>query len=136
MVRAGEVYQHEKPGGALVDERADITRLSLQQVGQLHQYFTSMHAYVLQELAKADQILTVQEYVHDTFHKQLTLRLDEGQAKYKLEAQIAQNKEAAVLYQHVLEARAHKDMLSAITRGLEAKAALASREISRRGAEK
>lgn len=134
--KALDIYEHEKPDGAPVGQNADITNLSMRQVGQLHQYYTSMHAYAIQELARSDQDLTLAEYNHDVPKKQLMLSLDSGQQKYKIEAEMAQNEKIKRAWELVLEKRAYKEMLSALSRGLENKAAMASREISRRGAER
>lgn len=95
-----------------------------------------MHAYAIQELARSDQDLTLAEYSHDVAKKQLFLSLDSGQQKYKIDAEISQNENIQKSWDLVLEKRAYKEMLSAMSRGLESKAAMTSREISRRGAER
>lgn len=110
--------------------------MNLRQVGQLHQYFVAMHAYALQELARADQEVTIAEYEHDVMKKSLVVQLDTGQTKYRLDAALAQDKRLRRLWESLMAKKAYKDMLSALARGLENKASMTSREISRRSTER
>lgn len=137
VVHVGGIYEHatpEKVSG--VNEYQDVTALSSRQVGQLHQFFINQHAYMLVELAKADQDLVAVEYCHDVLKKQFMLSHDSGKEKWRVDQQAAVDEKIAKAYQSVLEKQAYRDMLSATTKGVEAKAMMLSREMTRRGAEK
>jgi hypothetical protein len=136
MNKASKFYEHSKPGLLGVDDTDDITGLSLQQVGQLLQYFTSYHAYALVEYAKADQAHTVVQYAHDSIKKQCMLRLDSGQQKYKLDAAVAMDSRVKQAYLKLLEAEATKNMMKVVTEGIKQKMELYSREITRRQTER
>lgn len=137
MDRAAKYAEHERPD--LPDgfnEYDDITSLSGPAVGRMLQYFTGQHAYLLVELAKADQMLVAAETVHGTLKRQKSILLDSGQTKYRLDAEISSDPKIQKAYTKVLEASAFKDMLSALCKGTELKRDLCSREITRRASEK
>jgi hypothetical protein len=136
MTKAAKFYEHKKPQDLEVDDTDDITALSLQQVGQMLQYFTSYHAYALVEFAKADQQATVVGYAHDSIKKQTMLRLDAGQQKYKLDAAVAADAAVKHAYLKLLEAEATKSMMKVVTEGIREKMELYSREITRRQTER
>ena len=123
-----------KPDG--FDEREDITDASQQRVGQMLQFYTGQQSYLLVELARSDQHLTAQETIHGSLKKQKAILLDSGQTKYRLDAALAQDVQLQKTYAKFLEAKAYRDMLQAIVKGIELKRDLCSREITRRASEK
>lgn len=137
ITRAEKFYSHPRPADPEDwSDSDDITDAPTQRVGQMLQFYTGQHAYLLVELAKADQHLTAADTTHGTVKKQKSILLDSGQTKYRLDAELAQDKELQKLYMRVMEAQAFRDMLQALVRGVELKRDLCSREITRRQTER
>jgi len=110
--------------------------MSPQQIGQLHQYFVNMHSYMLVELAKSDMDMIAAENAHDAAKKTFIVGHKTGQTKWELDADLAADHDLRHSRMRVLEKQALREMLSALTKGIDNKANLFSREITRRAAEK
>ncbi len=130
-------YDPAKPENhAKISDNADITTMSPQQVGQLHQFFVGLHSYMLVQLARADMDLIAAENAHDAAKKAFIVRNRQKQVKWELDAELAEDPGLRKSRMLVIEKQALKEMLSAITKGTDNKANLFSREITRRAAEK
>ena len=136
VTKAKTLFQHKRPEDLEGDEYGDITAASGRQIGQLHQYFINQHAYMLQTVAEADQQVTIAEYMHSVIKKKAYIRLDNGTQKYKIDNAVAQDEDVQKAWIRVLEKRAYKDMTETITKGVESKAQMLSREITRRASER
>ncbi len=110
--------------------------MSPQQVGQLHQYFVGLHSFLLVQLARADMDLIAAENAHDAAKKAFIVLNRQEQSKWELDAELAEDPGLRKSRMLVIEKQAFKEMLSALTKGVDNKASLFSREITRRAAEK
>lgn len=131
----GEHDQPDAPNG--VDLSADVTTLGSQALGKLLQYYTGMHAFLLERAAVADVRASAAKDSFQTYQKhQRYLKKGDGKAQWEIDAEVQANSEYTNLQATLTQAEAYNEALRAKVKGIELKCGLISREITRRGTEK
>lgn len=138
ILKAKGLYEHEEPSEVPRGLREDLTTLNIVQVGQIHQYYTGMLAYMMTEAAKADMRHTAAKshYNHLMKVKKFQIAGGSDDPMWKVEAQLEDDKEVKEAYTSLLEAEAYNTLVASKTKGLELKASMTSREITRRTTER
>lgn len=135
MDEARALCDHQAPALPPIDPNSDMTRMSLVQLGQSFQYFTGLHAHLVQQIAEASTKILALEFRLRLHHDRMLMGLRSGAKKYTVDAQIRLDPEYSRLSEDLKVQEIRKVALSAAAAGAEGKAACLSREISRRGTE-
>jgi len=124
--------------GSGVDEdfnKIDLPNLSSKSLSRYLQYASGMHTFALVCCADAENKA---QSIHEALSRRVAeLRIlhDDGQQKYKIDAQVEQDEKVSKLRDAALKADAAVRLYKAYCAAYEARSSLLSREISRRSAE-
>jgi hypothetical protein len=133
--RVEAIYKHEKPADMDFDPHMDISRMSFAQVSRANQFFTALHSFMLQDLARMDAQIAALEFRRRVVKDTLTLQNASGQKKYNLDATIGMDPQYSALSERLMQLEIERKMLSASAAGVENKAACVSRDVTRRESE-
>lgn len=133
MVRARDLFSHDKPGALPFNPNGDSTKWSAQQVMQAYQYLTGLHSFAIVELAQLDAEIAALDFNMRIIQKRLIVEVSGSKRKkYDIDAEITMNSEHMLLSKRKAEKAIMRTVLEATAKGLETKAACLSRDLTRR----
>jgi hypothetical protein len=133
--RTRGIYSHEKPDDLDFNPNSDVSRMSGAQIARANQYFVGMHAFMTQDIAQLDAEITALEFRRKILKETIVLQNNSGQKKYNVDAIVTLDGRHQKLSQRITELEIQRIAMTAAAKGLENKAAMISRDISRREVE-
>lgn len=130
------IYSAPDPKIPSFDVNGDMTGFSIVQVGQAYQYFVGLQAFLLQKLATCDSVVCALEFERRLARDRLIMAHNGGSKKYAIDAIISQDPNYQEMSRRLLQEEATKTALTAAVKGVEARAASLSRELTRRADER